>query len=25
LRVSGPECNQDDFRATGNSIGESEV
>ena len=25
MRVSGPECNQDDFRTAGNNVGESEV
>ena len=25
LCISGPECNQDDFRTAGNNVGESEV
>ena len=25
LCISGPECNQDDFRTAGNSVGEREV
>ena len=25
LYISGPECNQDDFRTAGNNVGESET